>query len=613
MFKYILALILFVHSTAFAMPPIMPLNEVKEGMNGTAYTVIDSNGTIKNFNVKIVGNIISGKGSQQYILARASGDLINNTGGILQGMSGSPVYVNGKLIGALSAIFQNMDPYTFLITPIENMLDIWNLPDTYNPNSYAKKFDEEIKNTEKNSDENKDAEKSAETSKVDKDEKNSAENVDTEKSAEISKVDDGEKVSVDEKAVTIYNGFDSAGLNYLKTSLADFGLKDFTIAASGGIPNVKYDAELFGGSAFGAAIVCGDFVIGATGTVTVTDDKKILGFGHSFTHGGNVNYFMTDANVVGAVSGIVGGMKIASVGSIIGRINQDRETGVGGIIGQFPAIVPINVTINNDDYNAIIAYNENLIPKLGAAIAYSALNKSVDSLSEGTVKVNFDIKTDVVDGGVWSRENLYYSPADVGQFAVSELLTALTLISSNTTAESNIFGIDVKMDFDKSRRTASLVKAVADKKSAKPGEEIKLKVTLQPYRQKEITLDIPYTIPMTAQEGVFVLDLHGGGLVPLTATQQAGVIMPSTKSPAAQYEEKIQQLLKSNKNNEIIIKPAVVVKTEKELKAEIKRIKKLSEKLAKEGKKIAPVAPAKFATDYVIDNVIQCTLNVDKL
>ena len=212
-----------------------------------------------------------------------------------------------------------------------------------------------------------------------------------------------------------------------------------------------------------------------------------------------------------------------------------------------------------------------------------------------------------------SRENLYYSNEDVGQVAVTELMTALNLISNNTISESNIFGIDVKMDYDRTRKTASLVRAVADKKSVKPGESVTLKVTLQPYRSKEITLDVPYKIPITAKEGAFVLDLHGGGLVPVTAVQQAGVVMPSTKPPKQVYDEKIQQLLSANKNNEIIIKPAAVVRTEKELKAEIKRMKKLAADLQKRGIKPTAATPSKFSTDYVIDNVIQCTLNVDKL
>ena len=599
MLRLIFALILFLQSTAFAMPPIMPLNEVQNGMTGTAYTVVDSSGVIKNFSVKIVGTLDNGKGSKPYIMAEASGDVVTNTGGVLQGMSGSPVYINGKLVGALSAGFQNLSPYTFLITPIEDMLNIWNLPDNFNLNPY-----EEIETVE---------EKTENVEKTDEGEENSGEveNKDAEENLPENK---SEIEDTEDAATIIYSGFDSAGLNYLKNSLSDFGLKNYTLASGGGMPSLNYDAELFPGSAFGVCVVCGDFVVGATGTATVVEDKKILGFGHSFTHGGNVNFFMTDANVIGAVSGILGGgMKVASAGSIIGRINQDRESGVGGIIGQFPSTVPISVTVNDDNYNAIMAYNEILVPKLGAAIAYSALNKYADNTAEGTVKVSFDIKTNVVDGGILSRENIYYAPADVGQLAVTELLTALNLVSTNSTAESDIFGIDVKMNFNPLRNTASLVKAEADKALVKPGEEIKLKVTLQPYRRKEIVVEVPYKVPITAKEGAFVLDIHGGGLVPVAQVQQAGVILPSTKTPKQSYNDKIQQLLNANKNNELIIKPSAVVRTEKELKAEVKRMKKLAEDLQKRGIKPTATTPTKFATDYVIDNVIQCKINVDKL
>ncbi len=590
MFRFIFALVFFIHSAAFAMPPIMPLNEVQNGMTGVAYTVVDQNGAIKTFNVKIIGTIHNIKGSQPLIMAEAYGDLIRSTGGVLQGMSGSPVYVNGKLIGALSAGFQNMDPYIFLITPIENMLSIWNLADKFNANPYVKiqNDDEEIS---------------------DEVEPEETENFSTDEDDSVEILTDD-----DEKAVIVYSGFDSAGLNYLKDSLSEFGLKNYTLAASDDSPHLKYGAELFGGSSFGVVAVFGDFLVGATGTVTLAEDKKILGFGHSFSHGGNVNYFMTDANVVGAVSSMTGGMKIASVGSIIGRINQDRESGVAGTIGQFPSVVPISVTVNNENYNALIAYNEVLVPKLGASVAYSALSKTVDSLAEGTVKVSFDIKTDVVESGTLSRENLYYANSDVGQLAVTELLQALSLISSNTTSESNILGIDVNMSFDSQRKTASLVKAESDKKLVKPGEKINLKVTLQPYRSKEIVVEIPYTVPITAKEGSYSLDIHGGGFIPVAAVQNSNVVLPSTKSPSALYDEKIQQLLNANKNNEIIIKPtATTPKTEAELKAEIKRTKKLAAKLAK--LKIKPTAtkPTKFATDYIIDNVIQCTINVDKL
>ena len=601
MIKFILALIFFIQieiSTALAMPQIMPLNEVQKGMTGVAYTSIEPSGAIQSFNVKIVGTIAGTKSSQPYIMAEASGDLINRTGGILQGMSGSPVYINGKLVGALSAGFKEMSPYIFLITPIENMLDIWKIPDTFNINPYA----EFEKSKTKTDDEN-----NSDDGSTDTDEKNSADDENDEDYEEILTDDE-------EKATLIYSGFTGAGLKFLKDSLAEFDFKDYEVGSGNSDTSIKYNVKLSGGSPVGVAVVYGDFLVGATGTVTLVDENKLLAFGHKFVHGGNVNYFMTDVDVVGPVPGLFGGMKMASVGSIIGRINQDRNSGVSGIIGQFPSVVPINVTVNGNNYNALIAYNENLMPKLGAAIAYSALGAHLDSEDlSGTVKVSFVIKTNVVDDGNLSRENMYYNSADVGQLAVVELLQALNLICENITAESDILGIDVKMNFDPLRNTASLVKVESEKKSVKPGEDIKLKVTLQPYRRKEIVIEVPYKVPLTAKEGAFVLDVHGGGFIPVTAVQQAGVVTPSTKPPKEVYNEKIQQLLTANKNNEIVIKPAAVVRTEKELKAEIKRVKKLVSDLKKRGIKPTATPPSKFATDYVIDNGIQCTLNVDKL
>ena len=590
-FIFIFCLVFFVHYTALAMPPTMRLDEVKPGMTGIAQTVIDSSGAIRNFNVEIVGTIDNGKGSTPYIMAKASGEVVNTTSGVLQGMSGSPVYINGKLVGALSAGFKDYDPFTFLITPIDYMTEIWNCPDYFYTNRYASAEDDtatETENdtetdndTEKNSDDDSTAEKSSET---DSDKiSGTDENADSNKNSDT---EDKATFEIEDTAVFICNGFNSAGINYLNS----IGFKNL-IPATSTEPEIIFDSDILPAQPFGVAAVLGDFLVGATGTVTAIEGNNLIGFGHSFIHGGNVNFFLTEASVIGTVKANAGGMKIAKVGGVIGRVNQDRESGVGGILGKYPSIVPISVKVNNDTYNSIIAYNETLLPKLGAAIAYSALNKTCDSLEESTVTVSFDIKTDVVSSGTLSRQNIYYSPADVGQLAVSELMTALNLISSNTTAESNIFGINVNLNYEHKRKTASLVSATVEQKNIKPGDEITLKIKLQPYRSKEITLNVPYTVPITAREGAFVLDIHGGGLVPVTAIQPAGVILPSTKPPAEVYNEKIQNLLNANKNNELIIKPAAVVRTEAELKAEVKRMKKLSERLQKNGIKPTPAKP----------------------
>ena len=123
--------------SASAMDPIMPYGEIWGGESATAYTVVDGSGEIQPFQVDIVGKMDGGKGSSRSIMARASGALIDQTGGVLQGMSGSPVYVDGRLIGALAAGIKDMAPYTFFITPIEDMLPIWSLPDNKNKGKLA--------------------------------------------------------------------------------------------------------------------------------------------------------------------------------------------------------------------------------------------------------------------------------------------------------------------------------------------------------------------------------------------------------------------------------------------------------------------------------------------
>lgn len=564
--------------SALAMPEIMPLEKVQSGMSGIAYTVIDQSGEIEPFDVKIIGLMDNGKGSAKMIMAEASGSVIDKTGGVLQGMSGSPVYIDGKLVGALSAGIKEMNPRTFFITPIENMLKIWDFPDNQSINSFV----------------------------------------------QVPKIYDETSPEIprdEQKSVMFFSGFDSNGLKFLEREMKPLGFENFFVAANSELDSkVTLGASIKPGAAMGVAVVYGDFLVGATGTVTAVDGNRILGFGHPFSHGGNVNYFMTDASIIASVSGVTGnGMKISSVGNIIGRINQDRQSGVAGILGNFPSVVPINVTINDETlgktetYTANIAYNESLLPKLGAAIAYSALSKTTDETAEGTVAVDFGIKTNAVADGTLARKNIFYAPADVGQTAIVELLQALTLICSNTTTESNIFGIDVNMTLNRERLTASLVSAFPDKKHVKPGETVNLFVKLQPYRKPEETIVVPYTVPLNRQEGPLVLDLHGGALVPVA--QATGVVTPSTGSPQKILDDKIKKLLNANKNNQLIIElgAASIPKTAKEIKENIKRAKKTQARLEKLG--IKPAAPKsnKVDTGYIIDNVIQATINVDKI
>lgn len=637
-----MAAMLAVSPTAgMAMDPILPHSQVTEGMSGTAYTVIDSSGELRNFQVDIVGNMDNGKGSQPMIMAKASGPVIEQTGGILQGMSGSPVYVDGYLIGAVAAGIKDMTPYTFFITPIDEMLPLWSMPDKKNKTHIStiniKKAAETREKAEAEKKKKQEERAKSQDKKVYGDElldrARAAVAADKEKGKEKQPASDAEKnadANAEPKDVMYFSGFNQAGLDFLKRQIDPQGSYKFLpmgAPSAADMNKTDYHATLEPGSAVGVAVTYGDFAVGATGTVTAVDGKRILAFGHPFLHRGNVNYFMTDATVVGTISGQSNGMKVANIGNIIGRISQDRATGIAGTLGQFPSVVPIKVNVKDnglsrsENYGARIAYDEDFLPQLSGGIAYAALSKTSDNLSGSTAKVGFKIRTDAVKDGVVARDNMFYNTADVGQIAMAELMQAMSTICQNSDKESDIIDVQVDITVDGDRKTASLISAVPDKKKVKPGETVKFTTTIKPYRKAKETLIIPYTVPVAQPSGTLNLDIRGGGLVPVTTLmllQQSGVDVVSEGDNKQTTEDKLKKLERAGKNNEIVIAPGQVQKPvskgamQEAQQAAMQQSKERVSNLDKLGKKPVTPGETKFATGYIIDNVIHASLTVER-
>jgi hypothetical protein len=637
-----MAAMLAVPPTAgMAMDPILTHSQVTEGMSGTAYTVIDSSGELRNFQVDIVGNMDNGKGSQPMIMAKASGPVIEQTGGILQGMSGSPVYVDGYLIGAVAAGIKDMTPYTFFITPIDEMLPLWSMPDKKNKTHIStiniKKAAETREKAEAEKKKKQEERAKSQDKKVYGDElldrARAAVAADKEKGKEKQPASDAEKnadANAEPKDVMYFSGFNQAGLDFLKRQIDPQGSYKFLpmgAPSAADMNKTDYHATLEPGSAVGVAVTYGDFAVGATGTVTAVDGKRILAFGHPFLHRGNVNYFMTDATVVGTISGQSNGMKVANIGNIIGRISQDRATGIAGTLGQFPSVVPIKVNVKDnglsrsENYGARIAYDEDFLPQLSGGIAYAALSKTSDNLSGSTAKVGFKIRTDAVKDGVVARDNMFYNTADVGQIAMAELMQAMSTICQNSDKESDIIDVQVDITVDGDRKTASLISAVPDKKKVKPGETVKFTTTIKPYRKAKETLIIPYTVPVAQPSGTLNLDIRGGGLVPVTTLmllQQSGVDVVSEGDNKQTTEDKLKKLERAGKNNEIVIAPGQVQKPvskgamQEAQQAAMQQSKERVSNLDKLGKKPVTPGETKFATGYIIDNVIHASLTVER-
>ena len=655
------------------MPEIWKTSEITPGMEGTAYTVVDHTGEIRDFQVDIIGTVDNGKGSTPMIMAKASGPVVEAAGGILQGMSGSPVYVDGKLVGAVAAGLKEMTPYTFFITPIEDMLPLWSMPDTKNKTHIQtfdlKKYaaDKEKEKQEAAEKEKKDEGKSADDTKADAD-KTAEETAEEQREEAKEAVEESERVHREEAfediiAAAIANapqsvdiaaqsglhvqtpafvpkgrlfaaGFDSASLKYLGNTL---GLTDGTqLSALGGAETAgtRFDAWLEPGSPVGVAIVCGDFTVGATGTVTATDGDRILAFGHPFLHKGNVNYFMTDATVVGTIAGQSNGMKIANVGDIIGRISQDRETGIAGRIGEFPSVVPMKIRVKDESlgrdttYAVRIAYDEDYLPQLTAGLAYAAVSKTSDTLGESTATLGFKIRTNVAQKGVFDRKNMFYNTTDVGQVAIGELMQTMGVICADTDKEADIIDVQVDVDVTPGRKTASLISAIPSKTTVRPGETVNIQTTIKPYRGAKETLSIPSPVPKAQRDGVLNLDVRGGGMVPVTPLmllQQTTGATVQDDSKTQTTTDRLKSLSETGRNNEIIIAPGASAQplSAREQKRLMRETAAAAKRAAEEEKKqhkitllpdeTEPQMPgqSKFETKYIIDNAIHTTLHVD--
>lgn len=636
---------LLVSSVAVAaLPEIIGLKELQPGMWGTGYTVIDASGEIRPFDVQVVGILgDNSKMSAKRILVNLYGPLIEETGGAISGMSGSPIYFNGRLAGALSAGYTDMYPtQRIMLTPIEDMLKIWDYPDTRNKTrmpqldlaqmkAEREKFqaDQEAKAKEgKEPAEEKAAEEAAAQSE-EHEEQAGAEAQDEETATdEEAEVESGSEAPLEHKTTYFASGFGAQGLKMLQSKMSPLGIQvDYDNTWDNGVSmmSVRPNAVLQPGSPVGVAMSIGDFTFGSMGTVTAVDGNRVLAFGHSYTHRGNVNYFMTDADVISTIHGPTSGMKLGNVQGIIGRVNQDRQDGIGGILGQFPQTVPVIVTVHDKDtgreitYNTMVAYDEEVLAALAPVVVYSSINTTLDRQDASTASLQFSLRSNYGKDGLISRRNMFYDGGDVAKVAVTELNDILAVILGNKEKEADMLDLKVDVTIDKGRKTATLVSAVPSKQEVVPGEEITFDTTIKPYRGEKIKLSVPYKVPEHQQPGQLALDVHGGGLVNvakiLLAQQQAteAGAKPAEEEPTVDVQ--LQNMLSSNCNNDIVIESTVVVpQNDAELKESIRQAQKLAKELAKNPQAVKkpnqkPVV-YKLATDYIIENVIHTSVKV---
>ncbi|HWR41093.1 MAG TPA: SpoIVB peptidase S55 domain-containing protein, partial [Patescibacteria group bacterium] len=594
---------------AGAAPLTMPVEEIRPGMQGVARTVV-SGSQIEEFSIEVLG-ILKQKGpSGDLILIRAAGDVVDRTGGIAQGMSGSPVYIDGRLVGAIGYGWPFTDHKTGMVTPIADMLKLWELPLGKPP--------------------------AVSMNPPPADDLRPDENIPEEKL----------------NTPLLVAGFGDKALALLRDRLRPYNLVPYS---AGGEADGMLGASLEPGSPIGVQLVRGDVSVGAMGTVTYVEDGRVLAFGHPFLKRGAAGYFMTAAQVLTTMSGLENSFKVGLTGQPIGVIDQDRGAGISGRIGVFPPVIPISVTVTDQnlrqirEMNAQMVNDDELSPILGIATIFNAIEKTCDRIGSGTARVKMEITSPDITGESLKRDNMFYSPANIGEAALAEIFEGMAILAGNPFKAVDITGLTVNVEIDAARRTASIQEAKPAVTKVKAGDRVPINVKLKPFRGEEITRQIFFVVPKDQPSGPMTLIVRGGGMVPLVqmlARQQANgeedAVKLWVKNKPKNLDDAVRELSERDRNNDLVVEvmnleypgnmgeteePKGSVKSEKpqkpqkpqppqedhaamSAKAPAKSVPGQSAEEPKEKRADGSNKKFHLTTDYIIDNVTQMVIDV---
>ncbi len=446
----------FALTPAYAEVTIMPVAEIKPGMKGSGYSVFSGTKPEK-FQFEIIDVMHQTSPRGDLILARLSGAGLDNTG-VIAGMSGSPVYIDGKLIGAVAYAWSFAKEPIAGITPAQEMLKIWELPDSGKTKAQNR------------------------TSPL-------------------------ERSNLNLPPVPLaISGFNKRLKEIITPSLTRLG---FQPVAAGVVGDEIDTADLVPGGAVGVALLDGDVRAAAVGTITYREGNKILAFGHPLFLAGAVQLPMTGGRVHTVLPSLELSYKIFSPTRPIGIINQDRATGISGIIGPEAPLIPVNVhlhsSVNNDTYRFRVVDQEQLTPNFLPIGLINIILESEGLMEEYTIESRMRLWLKPQEAPVEIRH--IFTGADPLSAMFNKINTELTLLFDNPLEQLAINRVETDFHFTPGRKNAQLVSARPDRTRLKPGETLSVWLRLRDYRGDESEKEIAIPIPATTPTGTILITI----------------------------------------------------------------------------------------------------------
>ncbi|HLH02882.1 MAG TPA: SpoIVB peptidase S55 domain-containing protein [Bryobacteraceae bacterium] len=474
----------------FVLPPFasaqnfFPLNDVRPGLHGIGRTIFSGN-RIEEFQVEILGVLRNTGPKQVIVLARLSGGPLAQTG-ILQGMSGSPVYIDGKLLGAVALGFPFSKEPIAGIQPIEEMIHGASLtPEPRPPDPEPQSFTNWAFF------------------------RKSAVPTDSAVSTPFGNLHHM-------LTPVALSGFTPATLQTFAEQFRALGLEamqGFSPSASAAAPPAPVPT-LQPGSMISVGLLTGDMNIAADGTVTYVDGNRVYAFGHRFLDSGTTEMPFAQSDVIALIPNLNTSFKLSTPRNWIGTIVSDRATAIAGEIGRPAHTVPMEIDLvssatGTHDYHFQVVNDRFLTPFITQTALFSVLDATERSLGRGTLRLSGHIEWAGTLPPLEIRDT-FISDSNLLQQAAADAVVPLGFVLGAGFRDIQPRKIIYRIEASESKRQLRLAQAWTSTHDIRPGEPLRITAVLEGENGLRITRSISWTIPKGASLGPLNLTISDG-------------------------------------------------------------------------------------------------------
>ncbi|HEY1497825.1 MAG TPA: SpoIVB peptidase S55 domain-containing protein [Candidatus Solibacter sp.] len=490
-----------------AQTALFPLKDIKPGMRGIGRTVFNGN-KIEEFDVEILGVLDNIGPKESLILARLSGGPLEHTG-VMQGMSGSPVYIDGKLAGAVAMAFPFAKDPIAGIRPIEAMVRTsTSAAPSSSPPAAAAGQRAAFALAERDL-----------TRRIPRPEPAMA----------------GEARMVDIATPISFGGFSRTTLDTFAPQLRALGLEPRQGVTSGARiePVMGNPADLKPGSMISVQLMAGDLSVGADGTVTHIDGERIYAFGHRFLDIGATALPFARAEVLTLLANTNTSFKISSAKEWMGTIYQDRNTAVAGELGKRPPMVPVSLTLTRagkaiDSYQMQMVNDTLLSPLLLQMAVFSAIDATERTAGASSIRVTGDIEFENAPGLL--RINNMYS-ADNGSAMQASLSAAVPVayVMQGGFERLKLKRVALNLEAFDQKKQLTIDSVTTSRHDVRAGEKVQLAISLTGENGAETIRNVEYQVPIGMEPGTLYFTVADANVTNIADFRQ--VLTTTPRSP----------------------------------------------------------------------------------